>query len=163
MPNRLRQRPRDRRGLPIPYGSLRAADGTVDFRAIDTRHVLTCVERRRCWACAQKLTRLIWFVGGPLCATNRVFSTTAMHRECAEYALQVCPFLVVPAMPYSDLDRRPAPLGAETLPFITEQKPDRFMLGVTGDYRVLAKAPVLVRADPWIELHWWSAGREAAG
>jgi hypothetical protein len=43
-----------------------------------------------------------------MCAVNRVSGDPPMHRDCAEYAVKVCPFMVQPKMVRRSGDDRPA-------------------------------------------------------
>lgn len=107
IPERLRGRPVDRRGFLVPYfvawlddaGNLMApGTGTPDFRVIDTNKMALCVRFNRCWLCGQQLGRHLAFVLGPMCTINRIISEPPSHRDCARYALQVCPFMIRPRM-----------------------------------------------------------------
>ncbi len=163
IPRRLRQRPRDPRGYPIPYVVLILPDGRPDFRASNPTHWLACVERKRCQLCGQNLPAGGWFIGGPQCEQSRCLLDPPMHRECAEYSLQVCPFLAIPKAHYSDIARRPVLPGHARVH--DAEKPDRFMLGHAEgwDRRDMSASdgvvPVIV-AWPWTELHWWRDGQE---
>jgi len=107
IPRRLRQRPRDPRGYPIPYVVLIREDGNPDFRASQPNRWLICVERRQCQLCGQRLDGGGWFIGAPECEKSRRFLDPAMHLDCAIYSLRVCPFLAITKAHYSDIARRP--------------------------------------------------------
>jgi hypothetical protein len=155
MPRRLRQRPRYR-GYPVPY--LAAVSGGIpDFRAPDPQRWQTCVMARVCGLCGQDLQRSAWFIGGPLCAENRVFVDPAMHEDCAEYALRVCPFLAIPKAHYSDHARRPPPASHVTVKVVAPARPERFMLGGTPGWTIIEPSQ-LIRALPWTALRWWRDG-----
>ena len=162
IPRRLRQRPRDPRGYPIPYVVLINADGTPDFRASNPQHWLNCVEHRRCQLCGQPLAGGGWFIGAPECEASRRFLDPAMHLDCGEYSLMVCPFLAIPKAHYSDLERRP--VEGERIQIHTE-KPDRFMLAHTRgwervDMRAGEGVVPTILAWPWTEVRWWRDGRQ---
>lgn len=106
IPERLRRRPVDkRRGVIVPYfvAWLDSAGerqdeghGEPDFRVVDPEKFLTCVRKRRCWLCGEPLGVRFAFVIGPMCAVTRTTSEPPSHRDCAVYAMKVCPFLTKP-------------------------------------------------------------------
>jgi hypothetical protein len=68
-------------------------DGKPDFRAVDSEKILACYESQLCGICGRRLGEFSYFIGGDGCARNHCFLDPAMHRECAEFAAIVCPFL----------------------------------------------------------------------
>lgn len=90
------------------------------------------------------------------------FTDPAMHRDCAEYALRVCPYLAMPKAHRSDLDKRPPPPGAVVEALVADDKPDRFMLGRSPSWFDFGGG--LIKAAPWVELVWlerWSPAMKA--
>jgi len=160
MPERLSARPRDKRGLPIPY-SVKMIDGLPDFRVTDARRWRLCIDCRQCALCGRLVKHSLWFVGGPLCERHRLFQDPGMHRTCAEFALRVCPFLAMSKAHYSNLERRPPPPGMAVIAGTEDmEKPDRFMLGAASNYRVVVVEGVpFIEATPWLALHWWKDGQ----
>jgi hypothetical protein len=161
IPTRLASRPRDGRGLPIPFTVLLMPDGKPDFRITDQVAWSQAVQRKICALCAQPLGRHKAFVGGPLAAKNRLFTDLPMHRDCAEYALQVCPFLAAPNFRYAESLRLPAEgVKVQTSAMVSTERPNKFFLGISLGYS-LVRAPndtILVHAAPWQELVWWKDG-----
>lgn len=154
---------RDRKPVP-PLGLLDGAE--PDFRVIDTAFFGRAVKQRLCWICGNPLGRYQHYVIGPMCAINRITSEPPSHRDCAEYALQVCPMMLNPNMrrdlDYSDLDDDTvAPAGMHD-----DGNPGSFVqwvqtAPVAPELTTLGKAGVLLRlADP-TEVHWWTRGRRA--
>jgi hypothetical protein len=147
VPERLRALPRDRRGYPIfanvmPPGGVPAdgrvdfrvpADGRVDFRVLSIATFLDHCERRLCGLCGQRLARKLAFLGGPMCVQRRVFGDGPMHYACAQYARQVCPFLVNADRQY---DLR-TPDGYQRDPNVILTKPARLVLFLTDDCLLL--------------------------
>lgn len=89
---------KDRRGLPIPYITMRDKKTNKPlFTVNDAKMVKRCLLHNRCGICGGKLGETIFFVGGPAAAfhPNGAYSDPPMHEECAVYALQVCPFLAI--------------------------------------------------------------------
>jgi hypothetical protein len=98
MPGRIRALPRNKVGYPIPFFAAEI-DGVRDFRVGDPDAYRRCVIDRLCWVCGQRRPREEnAFVVGPMCAVNRISQDPPCHRECAQYAAQVCPFMARPAM-----------------------------------------------------------------
>lgn len=93
MPKGIAALDRDHRGYPIFY-AIQQPTGGYDFKAIVWDQVQRCAERRLCGLCGRPLGYWIVFIGGPKSCQNRWFSDPPMHRECAEYAWQVCPYLL---------------------------------------------------------------------
>lgn len=158
IPRQLRQRPKQD-GFPVPY-SVMWVDGKPDFRVTDGQRWLGCVRGRRCALCGIGLGKKgAWFVGGPLCHENRIFLDPAMHQECAEYALRVCPFLAAPRGHFSNLDHRPAPAAAAISPIAADVRPDRFMLGLALGFQLIRmqNQPAIL-ATPWQSVQWWRHG-----
>jgi len=89
---------RDKRGFPIPYIILRDKSGQPHFTINDEEKRTECLVKRRCAVCGKHLEKTFWFVGGPMSAfhENGAYLDTALHQECMEYALQVCPYLAAP-------------------------------------------------------------------
>lgn len=97
IPALLQGNKRDKRGYPIPYIVYRDRKGKPQFTVNDAKLVRRCLFHNRCGLCGQKMGDVIYFVGGPAAAfhENGAFIDPPMHRECAEYALQVCPFIAM--------------------------------------------------------------------
>lgn len=164
LPSRMQALPVDHRGYPVPY-FVAWIDGAPDFRVADGEKLVKCVNERRCWLCGQHLGSYFAFVVGPMCSVNRVSSEPPSHRECAEFALRVCPFLIMPraqrrdaAMP--DEATRPAGIMIRRNPGVT-------MLWITKSYQPFpAPRPdgsqgALYRMGPPREVTCWAEGRTA--
>jgi hypothetical protein len=137
--------PRDKRGYPIPYIAVANIDGegTPDFRTIDEEHWNECAIERLCEVCGTKIGYWIVFVGGKLSCDNRRFLDPPMHRECAEYARAVCPYLATPGYLYS---RKAAPEGYVSLPFVNAERPTSMFMYITRSYDIVAEE--LTRTNP---------------
>src|SRR5215467_7036859 len=98
MPLRFHKLPISENGFPVPK-FVSFIDGKPDFRVVDGRYVLEAIKRRLCWLCGETLGRYMSFVIGPMCAVNRVSSEPPSHFECAQFAVQACPFLTQPRRP----------------------------------------------------------------
>jgi hypothetical protein len=69
-----------------------ATRSPIDFKALDRAHVDACATRGRCGICGARIRRgPIAFIGpddGRTC-----FADPWMHPDCADLALEQCPFL----------------------------------------------------------------------
>lgn len=93
IPKELSHLKKDDRGYPIPYFAM-TIDGKPEFRFIDPKRQEDIINRRVCHICGKKLHKdYCYFVSGIQGMTNCVSSDAAMHRVCAEFSLQVCPYL----------------------------------------------------------------------
>ena len=99
IPSRMQELPidPDRRQFRVPY-FVAWIDGKADYRVADPKKLVKAVRENLCWLCGQRLESTKTFVIGPMCAVNRTSAEPPCHRDCAEYAVKVCPFLAHPKM-----------------------------------------------------------------
>ena len=97
IPHKMRALQKDARGYPIPYVVLRDSDGTPIFTANDVNRVDKARRERRCGICGTKIAGLLWFLGGPKSAFHEhgCYIDGGMHHECMQYAVRVCPYLLM--------------------------------------------------------------------
>lgn len=160
IPARLAERPRDARGYPIPAVVLMRDDGTPDFRVTDSRKWVSAYENRTCSLCGQPMGRHLAFIGGPLTFENRYFTDLPAHLDCAQYAIQVCPYIAVPNFKYAENIVFDEHVSVKINPDVADTRPDRFFLGVTKSclsYRT-EDGSLIVRAAPWEQASWWKDG-----
>jgi len=138
VPPRMAHLKRDRRGYPIfytiqPQGPI--TEGmAVDFRVLNLNHHVRCARERRCGICGQRIDGpRLFFLGGPMCVKARIFGDAMVHEECAHYARRVCPFLINARRQYSTLP----PDDTYQDPNVIRTKPDRLVLYVTSEYRLM--------------------------
>lgn len=160
IPARLNRLPRTPAGLPIPW-FVAWKDGRYDFRVVDARKLEPAVKHRLCWLCGQQIGRMMCFVVGPMCVVNRVSSEPPMHRDCAEYALQACPFLTQPSR-----ERREGgglmPVDPHMVGIPILRNPGAAALYVTRSYKVAkVTGGILFDMGPPEEVAWWAEGRAA--
>jgi len=153
LPPRIACLPRTAQGWPIPYFVDRPADGSIDFRVMHPQRMGMAIRKRLCWICGQSMGSYVAFVGGPLSIAQRQFSDPPAHRDCAEFALTVCPWLA------TGTHRRLAGMPAHT--FIPAQhvrdNPGVFGLLITKEYRFTG----ITQAGEPREIRWYTAGRLA--
>lgn len=95
MPESIKRLPVDeKRGLPIPLMN-QAPDGTHSFVAINARTVMRILEEKLCGICGEGLSFAAAFVSGPMSFQNRAYSDPPFHPACAEFAMTVCPHIVI--------------------------------------------------------------------
>lgn len=165
-PLKMRHLPRDRRGYPIPAMVQYDAHGVPQFPVIDMEKWGTLARSRGCGVCGKPMHRHYWFVGGPMSMEHRAFTDLPMHRECAVFALKVCPFLALPRFRYILRDvELPSGKVVHVNEDVTTRRPDRFGLGRAPGYSLKllisednpVGSPVLI-AEPFDMLEWWREG-----
>jgi hypothetical protein len=165
IPDRIKRLPRATNGYPTPF-FVAEIDGVPDFRVACEGKRVRCFKENLCWICGERLEWWCAFAGGPLSMKNRHFSDGAMHVECAEFSMRVCPHILNPNAKKDDLADLHARPGRK--PILAEHqshdRPEYFAFCVTrlnkwhierqGRYWfwALDQAPVAVR--------WWHRGKE---
>ncbi len=96
-PARVAALPVDKRGLPVPR-FVALINGEPDHRVLDPSYMPRAVRLGLCWICGEPLGAFKTFLLGPMCTINRVSAEPPMHRDCAQYAAQACPFITKPQM-----------------------------------------------------------------
>jgi len=97
-PPRIARLPKDKRGYPIPFNVLRGKDSLPIFAVNDDTKSWRCLREELCPICGERLGSWRWMAGGPLSAfdPHGFYYDLPMHKDCVEYAMQVCPYLAVP-------------------------------------------------------------------
>lgn len=157
MPPRIARLPKDPRGFPVPF-TAQVLNGKADLTVIDPKKWDKALRQSLCGICGAALLDDYYFVGGEMCAANRLFTDLPMHSECATYSLQVCPFLAAPKMAYRKDSTRDAE-AHRTLTSVSTERPSRFMLGHALGYELVSNGgEILLHAYPWFNLQWWKEG-----
>lgn len=161
MPDRIARLPRDYRGYPVPWFTTNNPDGTPNFQTADGGKRNRCIKERLCWICGEKLGRYLAFVIGPMCSINRVSAEPPMHRDCAEFALEACPFLVNPQM--RRMPERYQEGVEEPAGIMLQRNPGVSALWMTWDYRIIkdGRGGWLLRVGDPVEVKWYAEGRAA--
>lgn len=163
MPARIAALPLDPRGYPIPW-FVAYIDGKPDFRVADSGKRYDAVRHEKCWVCGQRLGAHKVFVAGPMCGVNRTSSEPPLHRDCAEWSVRACPFLLIPTA-----KRREANLPADSrnTPGITiPRNPGATLLWVTKHYTLFrdrgpGQGGWLFRMGDPLQVLWFYEGRPA--
>jgi hypothetical protein len=172
MPDRVRRLPQWG-NLPVPFfvawfkdgkqvpPHRRGHEGKPDFRVISTDALAMCVRHRRCWICGDRLGALVVFVTGPMSVLQRGSAEPPSHRACAEYAVQVCPFMVDPDAGKS---YRATPPGTKTDPTLAGYNPGVVATYVTREWQTHDNPArgVDFLLGPPISISWWRQGRPAS-
>ncbi len=168
VPPAMQALPRDARGFPIPAIVLRDAAGRPHFTINDNRKVVQALEEDRCTICWNRLTRGRWFLGGPLSALHPqgAYNDPPTHRECAHYALQVCPYLAAPHYAKRVADGRrvaQAGLGIGINPSSDTERPALFVLVMAVGQSVRWSAlPTIRPRRPYRAVEYWQSGAPLA-
>jgi len=161
MPKRIANLPRDpERGYPIPF-FVAYVNGQADFRIADDQKRVRCIKEGLCWICGDKLGRYLAFVIGPMCAINRISAEPPMHRDCAEFSVRVCPFLLNP-----NQKRNPKKVDAEIDEppgIMIARNPGAMVIWITTRYEIVRDQVdrILFGVGPPVALSWVAEGRQA--
>lgn len=158
-PKRLQYRPISPAGYPVPW-FVAWFDGVPDFRVADQEKLVRALRNDLCWLCGQTLGRHKAFVIGPMCAVNRTTAEPPCHRDCAEYALRACPFLIKPRMRRNEQDR-PA-VAIDPPGVMLTRNPGCALLWMTGTYQMTRtrNGPLIKLGEP-TEIVPYAEGRIA--
>lgn len=160
IPARMRTRPLDPRGYPIPwFVTLKDANGHPEFRVLEPGRIQEALRGERCWLCGERLGRFKSFLIGPMCAITRTISEPPQHRECSELAAKACPFMVLPTA-----KRREANLPADGKFSETglKRNPGASCVWTTTSFTPFRyeKETLFQLGDP-SSVSWWAEGRPA--
>lgn len=137
------------RGFPITHVTM-INNGEPDFRTLHAGRVLQCMKTRCCGICGDDIETTEWcaFIGGEKSMSNRVFVDPAMHRDCAYYAAQVCPFLAGTRRQYSETTKTEQLGQFELLIRMDQDRPQRLglMLAKRYDLVIQGNQPLIVAA-----------------
>lgn len=159
LPPRMAKLPLDKHGRVVPW-FVAWIDGQPDHRIVRPGGVVEATHYRKCWLCGQPMSAFKTFVIGPMCAVNRVSSEPPSHRDCAEYAARVCPFLTRPNMRRRE-NGKPAdavnPAGV-----MIKRNPGATLVWTTKSYQLERYTDgYLFRIGDPIAVEWLAEGRPA--
>ena len=163
LPARVARLPQDQHGRPVPW-FVAWIDGVPDFRVVGQGKVADAIRFGKCFICGDELGRWQTFPVGPLCTINRTAPEPPCHKDCALYAVQVCPFLVRPGK-----GRRTGGLPeghqlATHAPGVTlEHNPGVTALWTTRSHQPFddGSGGVLFRMGDATEVTWYAEGQPA--
>lgn len=159
-PDRIARLPLDHRGYPVPW-FVATIDGKPDFRVVRPGGQAIAHNRGLCWLCGQPRGTYMTFTIGPMCAVNRISSEPPSHRECAEYAVHACPFMLNPHRIRNDVDMPSDTKGPPGE--MIARNPGVTLLWTTKSYKVVRdpKGGALFEIGPPTETGWYARGRAA--
>lgn len=158
IPPRMAKLPLDKHGRVVPW-FVAWIDGQPDHRIVRPGGVIEATHYRKCWLCGQPMSAFKTFVIGPMCAVNRVSSEPPSHRDCAEYAARVCPFLTHPNMRRreSGLEDTRNPAGV-----MIKRNPGATLVWTTKSYQLERYTDgYLFRIGDPTAVEWLAEGRPA--
>lgn len=135
-----------------------------DFRIVDSDKAMLSINKERCWICGQAFKPAEYaLVGGPECAKSRAFTEPPCHVECAEYAVQVCPFLLYPGAKRREAGLAPeatlAHRNASSAVPIKGENPGEHYIFVVKDFSFSKRFHVMqFTKDKVIEIQFWRDG-----
>ena len=147
----------DKRGYPVPW-FVQWVDGEPNFQLVSPQRFRQAVRFGNCWICGERLGVRKTFVMGPLNIINRVTSEPACHYDCARFAAQACPFLVLPQAQYKD-----APEGSSRHAEVTGRNPGVCALWTTKTFKMVPASEgrkLIVVSDP-VAVDWYAQGKPA--
>jgi hypothetical protein len=163
MPPQIAALPRDPRGYPV-FHTIQpdhyVAGEPADFRTLHVDRHVEAGQKRLCAICGRPLPYWLWFLGGPMCLANRIFGDGPMHRDCMDYALQVCPYLTHATMEYgivkdpTFMDRVDDAITGD--PNVITRRPERILLLRTRGYTLVMQTggKPAFRVDAPVEVQW---------
>lgn len=159
IPARIRALPVSDKGYPVPY-FVQFIDGKPDFRVIDPTKFARCLVAECCWICGQPLGRHKVFVAGPVSGITRVSGEPASHYDCAVFAVQACPFLLLPRAQRRDAN---LPDAVRMNDGHIDRNPGVAMLWVCHVYQLWRpnKSDVLIQMGEPLRIEWFAQGRRA--
>jgi len=140
-------------GYPVPFTQLWTL-ASPDFSAVDLEHCARCLRDKLCAICGRRLGEYCYFIGGPLSKKNRLFVDPAMHKQCAEFASQTCPFLSGQKLEYSNCSAEHKDALLTKVPMAP--RPDTMFIMRTCTKKVRAvtvNGKAMIQAGPWIGLN----------
>ncbi len=131
-------------GYPVPFTHM--------------EHCARCLRDKLCAICGRRLGEYCYFIGGPLSKKNRLFVDPAMHKQCAEFASQTCPFLTGQKLEYSSRAAEHKDALVTKVPMAP--RPDTMFIMRTYTKKVRA---VTVNGKAMIQAGSWIGVREFGG
>jgi hypothetical protein len=158
VPKRLRGFPLSDEGYPVPW-FVPFIDGKAEFRGMEPEKLTHAIRARRCWLCGGLLGKFLTFPIGPMCAVTRTTAEPPSHLECAEYAVQVCPFLTQPRMRRNEKDKPEGSVAGISI----DRNPGVIVLWTTYDFRVFSDqhGKMLISVGEPQHIEYYSQGRRA--
>ena len=158
---------KDPRGLYVPVIVLKE-DNTFHFSVNDQRIVLRCIATKCCSICGTLLKNDVWFIGGPgsVFHKNGAIADLPVHKECGEYALQVCPYLAYSRYTAkADIDNLYNKIKDKTIrlenPTMDDDRVPVFCFVKASGYTIHLIHNILFKPDmPYEKIEYWYNGKK---
>lgn len=160
MPPRIAKLPR--KGIyPVPF-FVAKVNGVYDFRMVRPETMQQCIEQHLCWICGEKMWKPQCFVVGPMCVVNHTSAEPPSHRECAEFAVLACPFMLNPQMVRRE-DEQTKALEGNVAGNMIKRNPGVMALWTTKFWAMFndGRGGVLFNFQDPVHVSWWREGRRA--
>ncbi len=150
--------PVDERGYPVPY-FVKYIDGVPDFRVVDHPKIVRATNERKCFICGSALNQTFHFAMGPRSAIFKQTNHGPSHKDCIEYSLETCPFIL-----YPNAQRRRAALPDIPLSYDTATQPARPPIYVIAhvpsqDVHIVNNVTSLVCSWTTVDYQFWRDDR----
>jgi len=157
LPARMQKLEVDKRGYPVPWFVQWVKD-EPKFNIVSPQKFRQAIRFGNCWICGERLGARKTFVLGPLNILNRITSEPASHYDCARFAAQSCPFLLLPKA-----QAREVPEGASLPPNLIQRNPGVCALWTTKTFKVVAasEGKKLIRVSDPVAVDWYAEGKLA--
>ena len=133
-----------RTGFPIFFLMQPPPGRVLDFKLYNPIHKLRCGLERLCMVCGQPLPYWLWFLGGEADLDNGVCGDPPLHWDCANYSVQVCPFLTSTRLEFASgrgaVPAQPHTAGGRDR---SRPRPDTVVLGKTRGYTLARHGAIL--------------------
>jgi hypothetical protein len=147
IPANLQHLKLDSRGYPIPF-FVPIIDGAPNFKLLDERKQLECIEKRLCPICGKKLFKdYSYVITGPLGYNNKVVTDPPMHRECAEFSLKACPHMYFEKAERKKMSQEEA-IQARKQHLALEKSTELFLIRTKHHAKTRNGAHYAIRFDP---------------
>lgn len=161
IPLQMMELPKDDRGYPIPFTIERDASGKPNFSNHDPKRIAESIKNKRCSICGKPLNSDVWLLAGAKIAFSPIgaYVDPPMHKQCATYALKVCPYLAMPSFS----KRSPNGVKGSEQAIIVSGRPIVFALVKTFDFRLHVlpdKAIVILPFRPFLDIEFWKDGHQ---
>jgi hypothetical protein len=157
LPTHMQKLTIDKRGYPVPWFVQWVGD-EPNFQLVSPLRFRQAVRFGSCWICGERLGVRKTFVMGTLNIINRVTSEPACHYDCARFAAQACPFLILPKSGYKE-----TPEGASMHAEVTGRNPGVCALWTTKTFKMVPAGQgrkLIVVSDP-VAVDWYAQGKLA--
>lgn len=157
LPARMQKLEIDKRGYPVPW-FVQWVDGEPKFNIVSPQKFRQAIRFGNCWICGERLGARKTFVLGPLNILNRITSEPASHYDCARFAAQACPFLLLP-----QAKARETPQGATLPPNLIQRNPGCCALWTTKTFKIVnaGEGKKLIQVSDPVAVDWYTEGKHA--